>query len=138
MSNAVIALDVGEKRIGVAIAAGDTSLAYPHMTIENDDQAIARLQSVVDEHKVKTVVIGYPRNMDGDATAQTRYCTAFGDIVGATLDVSVIYQDESLTSQKAEAELEARGKPYTKGEIDALAATYILEDYLQSKSGGNL
>jgi len=127
---AVLGLDIGEKRVGLAIAELDTKLASPLETLQNDDQLSARLQSIVTERTVTQLVAGLPRGLDGQETAQTKYARDFGDALSQQLQLPVYYQDEALTSRQAEAELEARGKPYAKGDIDALAATYILEDYL--------
>jgi putative holliday junction resolvase len=68
--------------------------------------------------------------MDGQETQQTRDTERFVSLLRDKTGLTVHMQDEALTSQKAEAELQARHKPYQKGDVDALAATYILEDYL--------
>jgi putative Holliday junction resolvase len=127
---AVLALDIGEKRIGVATANLDTRLASPLVTLSNDDRLVSNLKALCDDREVTQLVAGLPRGLDGQETAQTQYARMFGDQLAAQLQLPVYYQDEAVTSQQAKAELEARGKPYAKGEIDALAATYILEDYL--------
>jgi putative transcription antitermination factor YqgF len=83
---------------------------------------------------VHAIVIGFPRNQRGEVTAQT---AAVQDLVSQLQlpdDVTLHWQDESLTSIKAEEELTSRGKPFEKGDIDSLAATYILEDYLKEHS----
>jgi putative Holliday junction resolvase len=91
---------------------------------------VSNLKALCDDREVTQLVAGLPRGLDGQETAQTQYARMFGDQLAAQLQLPVYYQDEAVTSQQAKAELEARGKPYAKGEIDALAATYILEDYL--------
>jgi putative Holliday junction resolvase len=126
----ILALDVGERRIGVAIASLEARLARPLTTLLHDDGLLAGLEKIIAEENVQLLVVGYPRNMSGDTTAQTRVIEEFTEELKRKLDLPVEYQDEALTSQKAETELEARGGTYQKGDIDALAATYILEDYL--------
>ena len=79
------------------------------------------------------LVIGLPRGLEGQTTPQTEATQTFGSSLAEQLKLPVNWQDEALTSAQAEAELKARGKPYTKEAIDALSATYILEDYLRAK-----
>lgn len=125
-----IALDVGEKRIGVALGDDGVKLAFPYETIEVDGGEIIRIAELVISERVDTIVIGYPRNQSGEATAQTEYVETFVQQLD-DLDVTIVYQDESLTSVMAEQRLLSYKKPYTKGDIDALAAAMILQDYLE-------
>ena len=129
--SSILALDVGESRIGVALANSIARLASPYKTLINSDSVLEQIQAIIKEESVELAVVGLPRNLSGEDTDQTRYCRAFGDQL--TPFVQVVFQDEALTSQKAEKELKARGKPYDKGDIDSLAATYILEDFLNDK-----
>lgn len=129
----VLALDVGAKRIGVAMARVDVGIASPLMTITNDASVWQQLQALVSEQAVGALVVGLPRGLDGQETAQTREAKAFMAQLRAHLSLPVHAQDEAATSLKAEEELRARKKPYTKADIDALAATYILEDYLAGR-----
>lgn len=125
--NSMIALDVGERRIGVAIANMASRLPRPLTTLQNDHTTLAEIKKIVSTESVEQVVVGLPRNLSGDDTDQTRYVREFAQSLEG---ISVKFQDEALTSKKAESELRSRGKPYEKSDIDALAATYILEDYL--------
>lgn len=126
----ILALDVGAARIGLALASHAARLASPYRTIATSPSAIAELQTISVQERVTQLVIGLPRGMQGQDTPQTIAVQEFAKQVTATLQLPVAWQDEAVTSVRAEAELKARGKPYEKGDIDALAATYILEDYL--------
>lgn len=126
-----MALDVGGKRIGVATAHAVARLAHPLTTIENNSQVVDRLQHLVKEHNVALLVVGLPRGLSGQRTEQTQIVEDFVQQVKQQLTLPVYWQDEAVTSRKAEAELNARHKPYRKEDIDALAATYILEDFMQ-------
>lgn len=128
-----MALDFGDKRIGVAIAHGEVRLPRPLVTIQNDQHLWEEVQRLVAENQIGTVVVGLPRGLDGQATVQTHKAEAFMQEVRHRTKLPVHAQDEAVTSVKAEAELEFRGKPYAKGSIDALAATYILEDFLNER-----
>lgn len=129
-SRSVLALDVGEKRIGVARASVEARLAQPLRTLNHDKNIWQVLADLAEEQQAGTIVVGLPRGLDGQETAQTRIAREFAANLEERLRVAVYLQDEAVTSAQAEAELAARGKPYQKGDIDALAATYILEDYL--------
>lgn len=126
----ILALDVGGRRIGVAAANVVARIAHPLVTIENTPETPSVLQRLVDEQQAVGLVVGLPRNLNGDDTAQTRTVKAFVRALQEHITMPVYWQDEAVTSRKAEAELTERGKPYAKGDIDALAATYILEDFL--------
>jgi putative holliday junction resolvase len=130
-TNNIIALDVGDRRIGVAIASRAARLPRPLVTLENGENIFRELVELLDEHTVDTVVVGLPRNLSGEDTPQTIIVRSFAERLGQQISLPVYLVDEAVTSKQAEAELEARKKPYTKADIDALSATLILEDYLQ-------
>lgn len=127
----ILALDVGATRIGVATANTVARIASPLVTIANDDHTLANLRQLIAQHDVASLVVGLPRNLQGQATAQTQFTEAFVESLKGVIELPIYWQDEAVTSRQAEAELKQRGKPFAKGDIDALAATYILEDFLQ-------
>ena len=127
----IMALDVGGRRIGVAIANSEIRLVRPLTTLENGPRFFDELGQLIRAHSVKRLVIGLPRSLDGQATAQTETVRAFAAKLEKHVDIPLHWQDEAVTSRQAEAELQRRKKPYAKEDIDALAATYILEDFLQ-------
>ncbi len=127
----VIALDVGERRIGVAVANVHARLASPLTTLLNTENIYQDIHDLLDQHAAKVLVVGLPRGLDGQHTAQTVVVEEFKAALEQTLAIPVYWQDEAMTSRQAESELEARGKPYKKEDIDALSATYILEDFMR-------
>lgn len=129
MATNILSLDVGERRVGVAIASLIARLPTPLVTLDNDEHIWGKIQELRKSEGIETIVVGLPRNLSGEDTAQTQYVR---DFAAHLSDVIVVFQDEALTSRKAETELKSRGKPFAKGDIDALAATYILEDYMQT------
>ena len=129
-SGKILALDIGAARIGLALAHTQARLAAPAGAVANNDQVVAALRRLCQQEGVVQLVIGLPRGMAGQDTQQTANVQAFGAQLAATLALPLAWQDEAVTSVRAEAELRARGKPYGRADIDALAATYILEDYL--------
>lgn len=130
--NTALALDVGTKRIGVAVASLIARFPRPHTTLINDENFIENLNALIKNEGAGVLVVGLPRGMNGQDTDQTRYVQEFVARLQKTVTLPVHFQDEALTSVKAEAELDARGKMYQKGDIDALAAMYILEDFLNT------
>jgi len=131
---ALICLDVGEKRIGVAVADLSVRIAIPYDTIVVDGDELKMIATIIQSEDADTVVVGYPRNQLGDATAQTRYVERFAKQLEPMVS-TIIFQDESLTSVLAEQRLKDQGGPYTKADIDAQAAAIILQDYIESHHG---
>ena len=128
----IIGLDVGEKRIGVARADSTTRIAVPIGCIQVDGtewQEIAKLASL---NSTNFFVLGLPRSNEGNETEQTLYVKNFArTLVEKIPGAKVRFQDESLTSVEAEARLKKRKKKYEKGEIDAEAASIILQDFIE-------
>jgi putative Holliday junction resolvase len=130
----IVCLDVGEKRIGVAVADSSVKIAVPFETVEVNGNEIESLANIIIAEHAKIVVIGYPRNQAGETTAQTKYVEEFADRL-KDIAPSIVFQDESLTSVIAEQQLAIHKRPYSKGDIDAQAAAIILQDYLEANYG---
>ena len=130
----IVALDIGAKRIGVASANVVARLAAPLKTLAVTDDIIDEIKQLLAEQTASALVLGLPRGMQGQETEQTKTIEAFGEQLKQQITVPIYWQDEAMTSKLSEAELNASNKSYTKGSIDALAATYILEDFLNSKA----
>lgn len=133
-SRTLVCLDVGEKRIGVAVADVSVRIAVPFATVEVDGSEIQSIAEIVIKEGADTIVVGYPRNQQGEATAQTKYVENFVERL-EDLDKKIVFQDESLTSVLAEQQLISHKRPYSKGDIDAQAAAIILQDYLELYHG---
>ncbi|MGF2565485.1 Holliday junction resolvase RuvX, partial [Ralstonia pseudosolanacearum] len=131
----ILGLDVGEKRIGVARVDSATRIAVPVSFIEvngNEWQELARLTNL---HNTKFFVIGLPRSNEGNETKQSLYARNFAKILTEKIPGAKIrFQDESLTSVEAESRLKSRQKKYEKGDIDAEAASIILQDFIETFS----
>jgi putative pre-16S rRNA nuclease len=132
--NSFLALDVGEKRVGVAVASRAARLPRPLTTLNNDGEFFSWLAKIVDAENVDTIIVGLPRGLSGQHTGQTAAVESFAERLREEFqDTKVHFQDEALTSRKAEAELQQRNRAYQKSDVDALAAVYILEDWLASQ-----
>jgi putative Holliday junction resolvase len=126
-----LGLDVGTKRIGLAIGDSIARIAQPLATLPVDGTITDQLQAYLQQHDVTDVVVGRPRNQSGETTDQTIIVERFVR-TKMPMHYAVRWQDESVTSVLAEDRLKARKKPYTKGDIDAEAAAIILQDFLET------
>lgn len=138
-NQSAIGLDVGEKRIGVAVANLGVRFANPLQTLDNPKTFLKDIEQLCRHEDAALLVLGLPRGLNGQDTAQTERVRGFGrelaDYLSATGHKLPLYWvDEALTSEKAESELRARAgkrQVYSKSDVDSLAATYILEDFLK-------
>jgi putative Holliday junction resolvase len=127
----LLGLDVGTARIGVAAGDDLVKVAHPLTTLTVDGCELTQIQSLAAQHGASLIVVGLPRNASGEETQQSQYSRHFAEQLTAA-GLTVALQDESLTSITAEQRLQERKKPYTKADIDAEAATIILQDYLEA------
>ncbi len=129
-----MALDVGDKRIGIAVTdtLGVTVHGRPTRRRNSLSADVEHIRALVEEDGVVEVVVGHPRHMDGTRTRQTEKTEAFAGHLKTVLPVPVILWDERLTSFDAEERLEEMGLDWRhrRAHVDELAATLILEDYL--------
>lgn len=129
-SSQLAGLDVGERRIGVALARPVAALARPFTTLLNDETIWEQLERLIAREHISGFVVGLPRGLDGQETAQTAVTRTFADQLRTKFKLPVHLQDEAGTSVQAEDELRAGGKGYNKAMIDAQAAAIILQDFL--------
>ena len=135
----ILALDVGEKRIGVAKADSNTRIAVPIGFVEADGSEWQEIARIARLNNTRFFVLGLPRSNEGNETAQSLYVRNFAKtLVEKMPEARIRFQDESLTSVIAEERLKSRKKSYEKGEIDAEAASIILQDFLENIKVGSL
>lgn len=134
----IISLDIGTKRIGIAVSDALYIGATPIKTISrtSDKKALEEIVQVCKEYMTDIILIGVPYNMDGTLGPQAKNCLDFIKPLRETY--TVIEQDERLSSAAAEDILKQKGKKYTKnkGLVDSTAAAVILQDYLDSIDKG--
>ncbi len=130
----VMALDIGTKRIGIALSDYLLLLSKGHSYIQRqpENEALSQIYKIAAENNVKKIVIGLPLNMDGTEGAQAQDCKAFA---GKIKEFEVIFEDERLTSDAAEQNLKEKKINYKKdkGLVDIESACIILEQYLSRK-----
>lgn len=124
----ILGLDVGEKRIGMALANVIARLPSPHGVIANNDDSVDTIKKIIAENDVKHLVIGLPRNQSGQETAQSKYARDFALKLNE-IELPITFSDESLSSKRAE-ELQKNSKNRSVNQpIDDLAACFILEEF---------
>jgi putative holliday junction resolvase len=135
----VMALDVGGRRIGVALSDPTRVLASPLTTLRADPRprVIGQIAELVAHHEVAEVVVGLPLTLSGEVGAQAKLVQAFVEDLRAALAVPLHMFDERLTSVAAERMMQELGiKPERRRErIDEVAASIILQDFLDSRRG---
>jgi putative Holliday junction resolvase len=134
----LLALDLGERRIGVAVSDPTGMLARPLTTVvrasrEDDFEAISYL---IEEHAAKGVIIGLPLSLNGTEGPQARRIRRYAERLAKALDVPIQFWDERYSSvEAAEILSEKRGRPArARGELDAMAAAIILQSYLDAQT----
>ena len=128
----IIGLDVGEKRIGVARVDSGTRIAIPIGFVEVNGTEWEEITKIAKINGTLFFVLGLPRSNEGNETAQSLYVRNFAKtLVEKIPGAKIRFQDESLTSVEAEERLKSRRKVYAKGEIDAEAASIILQDFIE-------
>jgi putative Holliday junction resolvase len=131
----VLALDVGRKRIGLAIsdALGITAQGLPTLERIRIREDLARLRELAEERQVRLFLLGYPLHMSGRESRQAEYVKEFGDRLAAYSGIPVDYWDERLTSVEAGRVLRSSGIGIEKRAraVDQLCAVLILESYLE-------
>jgi putative Holliday junction resolvase len=131
----VMALDIGTKRIGIALSDYLLMLSNPHSCIDRtpENKALEEISKIAKENNVKKIVVGIPINMDGTKGFQAENCEDFASKIK---DYEIIFEDERLTSDTAEENLRNRKIDFrkNKGLVDIESACIILEQYLSRKN----
>lgn len=131
----VMALDIGTKRIGIALSDYLLMLSNGHSYIarEPEEKALEKIYEIAKENNVKEIVVGLPLNMDGTKGFQAENCEEFASKIKG---FDVKYEDERLTSDTAEENLRNKKIDFKKekGLVDIESACIILEQYLARKN----
>jgi putative Holliday junction resolvase len=125
----LLGLDVGLKRTGIARASSVAKLAEPLLTVPTTE-VLKTVKELIEEYDVGTIVVGLPRNLQGDDTKQTTWVRDWVQHAKSKIGLSFYWQDEALTSKIAEARKLTHKRPH---DIDSLAAAIILQDFLDSE-----
>jgi putative Holliday junction resolvase len=140
----LLALDVGERRIGVAVSDPTGTIARPLYALERGSKRedFCAIVALVGEYDAQAVVVGRPLSLDGSVGPQARRVARYAEALAEHLDVPVIPWDERFSTARADEILretrreKARRRARANGEIDAVAAAVILQGYLDSQWQG--
>lgn len=132
-----MALDLGERRVGVAISDSLEITAQPFAVIERGGNMLTELRDIIDEFEIDRIVVGLPLKMggaEGDAAFAAR---READLMRDSLNLPVVLWDERMTTLTAERALIDQGLRRKKRRevIDKIAAAVILQSYLDSRKG---
>jgi putative pre-16S rRNA nuclease len=135
----ILAVDVGRRRVGLAISDPTGTIARPMttLTVTGASNAVDRVVEEVarlgaEDDGLSAIVVGVPARLDGTPTDQTRQVRAFMEALQSKTTLPVVGEDERLTSREAESHLAVGERDWRKRKIrlDAVAAAVILQDYL--------
>jgi putative holliday junction resolvase len=138
----ILGLDIGRRRIGVAISDPSGTLARPLLTLTvSPSDALDRVSTEVqrlaaEDDGVRAIVVGVPRHLDGTPSEQTAVVEQFIEALRARVAIPIATEDERLSSREAESRLALRERDWKKrkAQLDAAAAAVILQDYLNRHS----
>jgi putative Holliday junction resolvase len=134
----ILAIDYGDKRVGVAKSDSMCFLATGLDTIVRKDrkyESVAKeIQKIVEHYKVDRVVVGMPKNMNGTFGERARKTEDFVKVLEKYINTDIIFWDERLTSKSAHITMHEQGikTGHNKGRVDKIAACIILQSYLDS------
>ena len=137
----VLGIDFGDRRVGIAVSDPDRKISLPGGTISwsRHGELVEKLQAICREKEVRQVVVGLPRSLDGGDGPRAKKTRKWAAEIETVLELPVSLWDERLTSRMAEREIHAMGGKTgrDKGRVDEIAATLILQSYLDSLDRGD-
>ncbi|MBV9357295.1 MAG: Holliday junction resolvase RuvX [Chloroflexi bacterium] len=139
----VLGIDAGERRVGLALSDELRLLARPLRVLRRDHglaPVLDEIQAIATAERVAQVVVGWPINADGSIGRQARRAAEFARTAQRVLGLPVQLWDERFSTQEARALLRAqgdRGRVRSRGEVDAVAAAVMLQDYLDAQGGAH-
>lgn len=131
-----LGLDIGDRRIGVAISDPEQILASPLTTIvrDNDDKAIDAIAVLANKYDIRKIIMGFPYSLNGTVGKQASKVQVFADKLSGRTKIDIELRDERLSTVAVDRLLMETGKKSRKRkeQRDAAAAAYILQGYLDS------
>ncbi len=132
----IMALDYGEKRIGVAVGNSELKTSTPVKSLKNisKELIISEIKSLIDDYEISLIVIGYPLNMDDSESLMSKRVKKFKNLIVRETGLDVKLIDERLTSFEAEEMLKSSRGDIRKSKdfIDSISAHIILTEYLET------
>lgn len=144
-----LGIDYGDRRIGIAVSDDGQEVVFPRDYISNtgNEEVIQKIKALCEQEKISLIVVGLPLNMEGEDSEQTRKVRIFTDHLKEVVDAEIVLHDERLTTRRSDVILTSINKRSNreeakKEEIDSIAASLILQNYLdlrmKSKGKGRI
>lgn len=132
----LLGIDVGERRVGVAVSDDRQTIASPIKAIERGPADVADLRRIVAEYDIVEIVVGLPTGLSGREGPQAADVRDFADAIAIALDLDLSFWDERLTTVQAERSLIEAGHSRKKRRtlIDSVAASLMLQSFLDARS----
>ena len=135
----VLAIDYGERRLGIALSDPSGRVAQPLTVVERstDRQAVDSIASLLNDYEVTQIIVGDPRSLSGRAGTQAAKVKKFAAALREACDIPIEMYDERLSSKEARSQLAAAGVSgrRVKGLVDKVAASLFLQSYLDREAG---
>ncbi len=131
----LLGLDLGERRVGIAISDDLGSIAFPVGIVDLRSQTLEDVAEIARQHNIDGIVAGLPTTLSGEEGFQAREARSMADALSKLVDVRIVFWDERLTSAIADRVIESGGrrkKHRNSGDRDALAASIMLQGYLDA------
>jgi len=129
----ILAFDYGDARIGVAVKFAEESVAEPLLTLKNDQDIWQNIQDLLNLHQPDLIVVGRPRNLEGEKTKQTDEAEKFASKLSKLYNNKIELIDEALSTEQAKQRIPKSLASKYREVIDQYAACIILESYLKEK-----
>jgi|694.fasta_scaffold110853_3 putative Holliday junction resolvase len=129
----ILAFDYGDARIGVAVKFSEESVAEPLLTLKNDQDIWQNIQDLLNLHQPDLIVVGRPRNLEGEKTKQTDEAEKFASKLSKLYNNKIELIDEALSTEQAKQRIPKSLANKYREVIDQYAACIILESYLKEK-----
>ncbi len=132
----VMAIDYGERKIGIAMSDSLRIISYPYKTIDRKKTPnyFAEIKNIIEEKKVGAIVVGYPITMDGNESKQTKVTSKFIEDLRQQINIEIHKCDERLTSKEAQRYLQQQNIKigHNKEKVDQISASIILDQFLST------
>jgi 6-phosphogluconolactonase len=130
-----LAIDYGQKRIGLAVSDAGESMAFPLLVVDADSDPLSKIAGIIQDERIGAILVGLPLNMDGTEGPQAKAVRLFGQKLSAKVSIEIAFFDERLSSSDADWKLS--GLELTRGKKkklqDAIAAASFLQIFLDEK-----
>ena len=130
----ILAIDYGEKRVGIALSDPLRIISKPFCVLENNENLFVDINKIISEQQVEKIVLGIPYNLKGEDSHKTIEVKQFGEELKGKISLPIIFWDERYSTVEANESLEKMGYSVMEARkvVDKVAASIILKNFLES------